>query len=78
MFSNELEGPREKGPKDALVFQGVEFDPNVSVNDEAFCLRMPRSMERLVGFLKETVKLNQTKDLIRAGLVLYADDQFIN
>ena len=39
---------------------------------------MPHSMERLVQYLREVDKLKKTRDLIRGGLVIYADDQFIN
>ena len=78
LFIHELGASRDIENDGSIMLQGVKFNLDVSVNEEAFCLKMPHSMERLVGFLKEVEQLNQTKDLIRGGLVLYADDQFIN
>ena len=54
LFIHELNASRDQESEDAVMFQGVKFNLNASVSNEGFCLNMPQSMERLVGFLKHT------------------------
>ena len=53
LFSHEFSGSHDQEPKDKVILQGVEFNLNISVNDKAFCMKIPHSMERLISFLKE-------------------------
>ena len=53
VFSHELGESREKESDDIVIFQGVKFNLDMSVNDSAFNLKMPHSMGRLISYLKE-------------------------
>ena len=35
-------------------------------------------MKHFVNFLTETERQNKTKNTVRGGLIVYADDQYIN
>ena len=54
LFIHELNASRDQESEDAVMLQGVKFNLNASVSDEAFCQKIPQSMERLVSFLKQT------------------------
>ena len=53
VFCHELGESREKESNDIVMFQGVKFNLDMSVNDAAFSLKMPHSMGRLISYLKE-------------------------
>ena len=78
LFVHELGENQGKEATNTITFQGVKFNSKVSVRNEAFCLNIPPSMERMVSFLREVEEQNRMKGLIRGGLIIQADDQFIN
>ena len=76
-FIDGLGSSQETESKNTVTFQGVKFNLGVRVTDEAFCANAAFSMKRLVEFLTEVENLSQKSDK-ELGLVVYADDQFIN
>ena len=70
LFIHELSEPHENENRNTITFQGVKFNSEVPVHTEAFCLNLPRSMKRLVGFLRSVDMQNRTKGLIRGGWII--------
>ena len=78
LFVHELGEPQGEETTNTITFQGVKFNCKVPMRDEAFCPNVSPSMERMVSFLREVEEQNRVKGLIRGGLIIQADDQFIN